>query len=591
MGAVPPESDSSSDESSQDNIEVDFGQELADSPPSSQTSVIDLRPGVDMMNGTHGKTSGSALQTKASANVAAGRVLERHPVDNAFGIAYKPCDAPSKQGYELPAGPAFVDEDEFEQDLGAEFRVVLGPSGGSAETPLSSSTARSENVSSKIDVGIDDFSDDERNDCKPKKLQKVPESSTTTAASSGDLVVPDGNSSRLPAHAAEAPLSSSGMELDNQEALKSLTEEYSRAESALQNPDNSSLQDQSANDIGGGHNESGTAAVVGVRVHLGGDVRQYPVMEEEGEEHEGGEDNEEVVEKPGTTTTPKVQRQGQEQHQTSNDNEDDTSRRARVIREWEAIDELRTEENSVPMEEGVGGAMQPISIDEDKCIATTDEVLRYFHSQDLAVYKNDIIPFQPPETRFGLFRRAPKLKFLDGEKLRDDVFLFAQVLSLLETQQAFSMVLYRLSLADVTGWPFLCVSIGFTKGAVGVLRRGSCYAECNRRERVLDVVNELHQAQFYGFMELCRKEPAKHHALHLAKIRAGIDKDSRALVKAYRAYLSREKAKSALGVVEKTGGGAAEEGLVDFPARKIAEEQRMKLRFATNRKNQYATDA
>lgn len=54
--------------------------------------------------------------------------------------------------------------------------------------------------------------------------------------------------------------------------------------------------------------------------------------------------------------------------------------------------------------------------------------------------------------------------------------------------------------------------------AVGVLRRGSCYSDCNRRESVLEVVDELHQAQFYGFLELCRKEPATHHALHLAKV-------------------------------------------------------------------------
>lgn len=54
--------------------------------------------------------------------------------------------------------------------------------------------------------------------------------------------------------------------------------------------------------------------------------------------------------------------------------------------------------------------------------------------------------------------------------------------------------------------------------AVGVLRRGGCYSECNRRESVLGVVNELYQAQFCGFLELCRKEPATHHALHLAKV-------------------------------------------------------------------------
>lgn len=33
------------------------------------------------------------------------------------------------------------------------------------------------------------------------------------------------------------------------------------------------------------------------------------------------------------------------------------------------------------MEKGVGGALQPISIDEDKCIVSTNEVLRYIHAQ------------------------------------------------------------------------------------------------------------------------------------------------------------------------------------------------------------------
>lgn len=33
------------------------------------------------------------------------------------------------------------------------------------------------------------------------------------------------------------------------------------------------------------------------------------------------------------------------------------------------------------MEKGVGGALQPVSIDEDQRIVSTEEVLRYFHSQ------------------------------------------------------------------------------------------------------------------------------------------------------------------------------------------------------------------
>lgn len=54
--------------------------------------------------------------------------------------------------------------------------------------------------------------------------------------------------------------------------------------------------------------------------------------------------------------------------------------------------------------------------------------------------------------------------------------------------------------------------------AVRVLRRGGCFSECNRRQCVLEVVHELHQAQFHAFLELYRKEPAVHHALHLAKV-------------------------------------------------------------------------
>lgn len=76
-------------------------------------------------------------------------------------------------------------------------------------------------------------------------------------------------------------------------------------------------------------------------MHLGGDVRQFPVMEEEeGEAHEE-EENVEVMENYEQATTPKVREQGEEQRKTiNNDKEDEDSRRARVSREWEAIDQV-----------------------------------------------------------------------------------------------------------------------------------------------------------------------------------------------------------------------------------------------------------
>lgn len=69
-----------------------------------------------------------------------------------------------------------------------------------------------------------------------------------------------------------------------------------------------------------------------------------------------------------------------------------------------------------------------------------------------------------------------------------------------------------------------------------------------------------------------------------------MDTDSSGLVKAYRAYLSEEKARSAVGVVGKSGGGAAGRALGDFREGKSAEEPRMKLGGAVNRKHPYVVD-
>ncbi|CAM9227852.1 unnamed protein product [Ectocarpus fasciculatus] len=468
-------------------------------------------------------------------------------MDNAFGIAYEPLRGSSQKSYDLPSGPAFVDEDEFEQEMSAEFRVAVGPSRqGDAFTTISNGTP------------ADDFV----------------EGDGTADSTMGTQQ-----------HLGNAP-----QHLD--QSVKEIGER----------PTKSSLMDDAA----------------GISELVGEDVRQYPVTEEEDERAEAEDDEErkDLVELPEKMGTLKVQGEKEKEEHASID-EDESVQRALVAKEWEAIDQLRTAERSVPMEKGVGGKLQPISIDQANRLVTTAEVLGYFRSQDLSAHKAAIVPYQPPESRFGLFRRASTLRFPNGEQLRDEVFIFAQikyvpadvvhrrliqtvyrrmtnekracpdvgphwdtvgfqgtdpctdlnrsmgifalfqVLHLLESQLGFAMVLYRLSLADVTGWPFMCVSIGFTKEALGVLRRGSCYAECNRRRSVLDVVHELHQAQFHAFLELCRTEPATHHALHLAKVRARVETDSHVLVKAYRTYLLEEKARSAVSIVDKTGGSAA----------------------------------
>lgn len=108
-----------------------------------------------------------------------------------------------------------------------------------------------------------------------------------------------------------------------------------------QNSDDTPQLDHSGENFGGAHIESSMVALAGISVHFGGDVRQYPVMEEEGEGQEEGEENVDSVEHQEKNGTPKVQVEGEEDHhQTNNDNEDEDSRRARVTRDWEAIDQV-----------------------------------------------------------------------------------------------------------------------------------------------------------------------------------------------------------------------------------------------------------
>lgn len=48
-------------------------------------------------------------------------------------------------------------------------------------------------------------------------------------------------------------------------------------------------------------------------------------------------------------------------------------------------------------------------------------------------------------------------------------------------------------------WPFMCVSILFTKEAIQTMRSGALNAECNKRKEVLAVLHEYHHACFSEF--------------------------------------------------------------------------------------------
>ncbi|CAM9513205.1 unnamed protein product, partial [Scytosiphon promiscuus] len=527
---------------------------------------------------------------------------------SAFGITYKERRATSllQEGYDLPSGPAFADEDEFEQEMGTEFRVASGFSTDAGMIAADHVISRTQDTSEAHGTGGGDEDTTRRSQEQEELLGK-----------------PAGNGSlELREAGVATPSCSRDSKLDSEQALKQVANKYKQQEGPAPKVCFLALRD--ARDIEAAmYRLSVDKALKAISSWY---AVQLCVMVKETLSgtyicHGLAELHNSLLKMIFVRT---LYLAGEKEQQSERDDQDDDARRALVAREWEVIDQLRMTESAVPMEIGVGGSLQPLSIDEGNRVISTQEALRYFRSQDLTIHKAIIIPFQPQETRFGLFRRTPTLKFPDGKTLRDEVFLFAQVqytwddvvhrrliqtiykrltneqrtcpgvgshwdtigfqgtdpstdlnrsmgifsllqvLFMLETQATFAIFLYRLSLADVTGWPFLCVSIGFTKEALGVLRRGSCYAECNRRETVLEIVNELHQAQFHAFSELCRTEPATHHALHLSKVRSRTETDPHAMVKAYRAYLSERKASSAKGLLGKTGGSEVARELSQF---------------------------
>jgi ELMO/CED-12 family len=129
-----------------------------------------------------------------------------------------------------------------------------------------------------------------------------------------------------------------------------------------------------------------------------------------------------------------------------------------------------------------------------------------------------------------------------------------QVMMFIEQQPEYAAAIHRASAVNgVLGWPFMCVAIGFTKEAVGVLRRGACYTECNAcsdsNNAVMTVLAQIQQAQFHDFNTRCKAAPSVHHAIHLAKTRECILKAPNKLLKAYSQYLSKSSS-------SRSGGGA-----------------------------------
>lgn len=108
-------------------------------------------------------TTGTDSKTGDPAIITAGNNDDGQSMDN-FGIEYRPSSHDGlKQGYEIPSGPAFYDEDEFEKEMSAEFRDAAGVFGSGEQTPATSSS------------GIESERTDEKKLVRPQQEENVNE--------------------------------------------------------------------------------------------------------------------------------------------------------------------------------------------------------------------------------------------------------------------------------------------------------------------------------------------------------------------------------------------------------------------------------
>eukprot|EP00968_Pinguiococcus_pyrenoidosus_P022433 scaffold3229_cov246-Pinguiococcus_pyrenoidosus.AAC.2 len=83
-----------------------------------------------------------------------------------------------------------------------------------------------------------------------------------------------------------------------------------------------------------------------------------------------------------------------------------------------------------------------------------------------------------------------------------------QCLRFVEQHRELARQIFASSETRTRQWPFMLVSINFTKRALEALRDGTLYPECNRRRAVMEVLDEVHHAIFYYFF--CKLQAQSH---------------------------------------------------------------------------------
>ena len=147
----------------------------------------------------------------------------------------------------------------------------------------------------------------------------------------------------------------------------------------------------------------------------------------------------------------------------------------------------------------------------------------------LAGGREELLPMGAHWERIGFQGSDPRTDINRSMKM----LAVLQAARLAEQDRALSQLLYGLSIdkgRDAKldqSWPFVCVSIMFTKEAVQALRSGVLHKRCNKCGSSLEVIHNLYKACFYSFARLLQSDrPTVHHAVHLSAVRARVGRDA-----------------------------------------------------------------
>mmetsp|Transcript_22422 Transcript_22422/g.37988 ORF Transcript_22422/g.37988 Transcript_22422/m.37988 type:complete len:736 (-) Transcript_22422:112-2319(-) len=490
---------------------------------------------------------------------------------DTFGIAYKPF-MKKKNSYEMPKGPAFEDEVEFERELLSSATVT-------AATLATVSSGQQDQITHDVSDDEFDFEEVAPGTSRgavvlPKfDVEPEPEPESEALKGGGDEVPPQSvkkdHSEDGKGTATDQLQSDDDFRESSRKALEEIKEVYS-----------SGLGDHEIVLLKAREEQEKSAPLSSDAIVL--DMTKGSAIEEVDEEELERLEEEEAQ---------------REQDEATNEQQS----RAALQSQWDNVDILQSAEAST------------VKGDEDGAfeIVKYAQVEAYFRGQDLSDFSNSIVIDAEASSSWSLLGKSSKLSKASIPRQEIELpFLIAQVayspietpehlnflrniykslvrnmpvlppplgghwevigfqgldpstdlnrsmkmlsivqvLHMLEKESSITQSLYNNSLGTSevlqdrsdgkkvvdTSWPFMCVAIGMTKNSIDALRSGALTKYAIRYKSALKALHEYHHACFYCFLRSLQENPHVHHAEHLNTIRKEVSNNPLGLLRAYR---------------------------------------------------------